>query len=301
MRDLIPDWLAALPIWDPAVALRVLVLLFVGIPAALALSRWVRRWVSTSSNPQRGLIVGKLLWYTGLFTILVTVLTELGFSLAPLLGAAGVVGIALGFASQTSVSNVISGFFLMAEEPFRVGDIIRVDAHEGRVLSVDMMSVKLVTFDNRLVRIPNENIIKTSVVNATRFPIRRVDVRVGVAYKEDLPHVRSVLEQVAHDNPLCLIEPAPLIIFEGYGDSSLNYLFAVWASRENWLQLKTSIHEDIKAAFDREGIEIPFPHRTLYVGSVTDPFPVRMVDGSDMGPNPAGGGGGDLDHGTPGN
>lgn len=301
MRDLIPDWLAALPIWDPAVALRVLVLLFVGIPAALALSRWVRRWVSTSSNPQRGLIVGKLLWYTGLFTILVTVLTELGFSLAPLLGAAGVVGIALGFASQTSVSNVISGFFLMAEEPFRVGDIIRVDAHEGRVLSVDMMSVKLVTFDNRLVRIPNENIIKTSVVNATRFPIRRVDVRVGVAYKEDLPHVRSVLEQVAHDNPLCLIEPAPLIIFEGYGDSSLNYLFAVWASRENWLQLKTSIHEDIKAAFDREGIEIPFPHRTLYVGSMTDPFPVRMVDGSDMGPNPAGGGGGDLDHGTPGN
>lgn len=273
----LPDWLTSLPIWEPVTLLRVLLLLFVGLPVILWLSRWVRGWVTRSSNPQRGLIIGKLMWYLGLLGVVVSVLSEMGFSLAPLLGAAGIVGIALGFASQTSVSNVISGFFLMGEEPFRVGDIIELGATKGRVLSIDMMSVKLQTFDNRFVRIPNETIIKSEVVNMTRFPIRRVDVKVGVAYKEDLGKVHDVLRDVARKNPLCLMEPEPLIIFEGYGDSSLNYLFAVWATRENFLSLKTSIHEEIKAAFDEAGIEIPFPHRTLYVGAVTEPFPIRMV------------------------
>ncbi|MDT8342344.1 MAG: mechanosensitive ion channel family protein [Longimicrobiales bacterium] len=271
-----PDWLTALTLGNPVTLLRVALLLFVGIPVALWVSRWVRRWVAGSSNPQRGLVVGKLIWYAGMAGILTIALTELGFSLAPLLGAAGIVGIALGFASQTSVSNVISGFFLMGEAPFRVGDVIELGTTRGHVLSIDMMSVKLRTFDNRFVRIPNETIIKSEVVNVTRFPIRRVDVRVGVAYKEDLTRVRRVLEDVARRNPLCLMEPEPVIIFEGYGESSLNYLFGVWATRENFLRLKTSIHEEIKAAFDREGIEIPFPHRTLYVGAATGAFPVRL-------------------------
>lgn len=273
----LPDWLVGMPVANPVTLIRVLVLLFVGLPVILWISRWVRGWVTRSSNPQRGLIIGKLIWYLGLAAVVVSVLTELGFSLAPLLGAAGIVGIALGFASQTSVSNVISGFFLMGEEPFRVGDVIELGATKGRVLSIDMMSVKLQTFDNRFVRIPNETIIKSEVVNMTRFPIRRVDVKVGVAYKEDLPRVHDVLKEVARKNPLCLMEPEPVIIFEGYGESSLNYLFAVWATRENFLHLKTSIHEEIKAAFDAAGIEIPFPHRTLYVGAATEPFPVRVV------------------------
>lgn len=281
--NLVPDWLRNLPISDPWILLRVGLLLFVGIPVALAVSRWVRRWVERGSTPQRGLVVGKLLWYGGLFAILVTVLTELGFSLAPLLGAAGIVGIALGFASQTSVSNIISGFFLMGEEPFVVGDIIEVGNTRGIVLSIDMMSVKLRTFDNRFVRIPNESLIKTEVVNVTRFPIRRVDLKIGVAYKEDLAVVREILLEVARDNPLCLMEPEPIFVFEGYGESSINYLFGVWATRENWLDLRNSMYEEVKAAFDERGIEIPFPHRTLYVGAATDPFPIRTTTGDSEG------------------
>jgi len=262
----------------------------VGLPLVLGFSRLIRRWASAASHPQRGLIVGKLIWYAGLAAIFVTVLQELGFSLTPLLGAAGILGVALGFASQTSVSNVISGFFLMGEQPFVVGDGIQIGTTRGIVLSIDMMSVKLRTFDNRFIRIPNENIIKSEVVNLTRFPIRRVDVKVGVAYKEDLSKVREVLFRIAREHPLCLMEPEPLLIFEGYGDSSLNYLFGVWATKENWLELKTSVHEEIKAAFDAEGIEIPFPHRTLYAGSATDPFPIRIVgpEGVEPGPESSG-------------
>lgn len=264
---------------EPTEWIRALVLLLVGLPLAYALAKWIRSWVSRTTTPQRGLVVGKLFWYSGVAGIVVTVLLELGFNLAPLLGAAGILGIALGFASQTSVSNVISGFFLMAEQPFVVDDVIEVGGTVGRVLSIDMMSVKIRTFDNRFVRIPNEQIIKSEVTTVTRFPVRRVDVNVGVAYKEDIGRVREILLEVAEANPRSLIEPAPIVVFKGYGDSSLDFLLGVWAARTHWLELKNTIHEDIKNRFDEEGIEIPFPHRTLYAGAETIPIPIRMVTG----------------------
>jgi len=270
----VPGALAAL---DLAAGLRVAVMVLVGGPVVFLLSRWVRRWGGAQVSAQAGLVAGKLVLYLGLGGLVVTVMSELGFSLTPLLGAAGVVGIAVGFASQTSISNVIAGFFLLAESPFVVDDLIQVGDVTGKVLSVDTISVKLRTLDNKFVRIPNETLVKSTVTNITRFPIRRLDVRVGVAYKESTERVREILLDVAEENPMALMEPEPLVVFEGFGESSLDFLFAVWATRENWLALKSSIQDDVKARFDAEGIEIPFPHRTLYVGSESGAFPIRLV------------------------
>ena len=231
------------------------------------------------ADAQRAMIIRRASFYgiAGLFTA--SALMELGFDLGVLLGAAGILTVALGFASQTSASNVISGLFLLGERPFAVGDVIRVGGTTGEVLSIDLLSVKLRTFDNLFVRIPNETMIKSEVTNLRRFPIRRVDLQVGVAYKEDLREVHEVLRAVADQNPLCLEEPAPLIIFQGYGDSAINHQFSVWASTDNYLDLRNSIPVEIKEAFDEHDIEIPVPHRTLYTGSATEPFPVRLHEG----------------------
>ena len=266
--------LGALPL---GTALRAAVMVLVGMPFVYLASRGTRAWMTGRVHAQAGLVTGKLMLYGGLLIVAVSTLRELGFSLAPLLGAAGVLGIALGFASQTSVSNVISGLFLIAERPFVVDDLIEVGGVTGRVVSIDTLSVQLRTFDNRMVRIPNETLVKSQMINVTRYPIRRVDVRIGVAYKEDAARIRALLLDIAERNPTCLMEPEPVVIFEGFGESSLNFLFGVWATQENFLKLKNGIQEDIKARFDAEGIEIPFPHRTLYVGSTTDAFPVRVV------------------------
>ncbi len=262
---------------DPLVLLRAGAWVFLGTPLVLALSRWVRSVVAKRYSPQQGLVAGKLVLYPGLLLVLMTTLNELQFSLTPLLGAAGIVGIAVGFASQTSVSNVISGFFLIAEKSFEVDDVIQVGNTTGRILSIDTLSVKLRTFDNRYIRIPNETMVKSEVVNITRFPIRRLDLNVGVAYKEDIPRVRKLLLEVARDNPRSLMEPEPVVFFDGYGDSSLDLRLTIWATRENFFALKTSMLERIKARFDAEGIEIPFPHLSLYAGEVTDPLPVRVI------------------------
>ena len=176
---------------------------------------------------------------------------------------------------------MISGLFLVAEEPFGIGDIIRLGERTGEVLSIDLLSVKLRTFDNLYVRIPNETLIKSEIVNLTRFPIRRLDLQLGVAYKEDIALVRDVLIEVADAYPLCLDEPRPLVIFQGFGNSSLDLQFSIWARRENYLELKSKLPERIKNAFDEHGIEIPFPHVSVYTGSETQPFPVQLAPGKE--------------------
>ncbi len=257
--------------------IRAAVMILVGVPVVLVVARWTRGAVERRYSAQQGMVAGKLVIYPGLLVLVVSVLSELGFSLGPLLGAAGILGIAVGFASQTSISNVISGFFLLGEQPFQVDDIIQVGETVGRVSSIDTLSVKLRTFDNRFVRIPNETIVKSQVTTITRFPIRRLDLNIGVAYKEDVAHVRKVLIDVVTKNSMALMEPEPRVLFDGYGDSALELRLAVWAVRENFISLKNSLLEEVKARFDEEGIEIPFPHRTLYTGLETDPFPVRVV------------------------
>ena len=256
--------------------IRLLILLILGLPLLFMFSKWVRKYATKKLSAQQGMIFSKLVLYLGVFIITFSILNEFGFKLTHLIGAAGIITLAIGFASQTSVSNIISGLFLIAEKPFQINDIINVGSTTGTVLSIDFLSIKIRTFDNRYVRIPNETIIKSEVTNITRFPIRRVDTNVGVAYKEDIGNVRSILLNIARKHPLVLNEPEPLVIFSGFGNSSIDFLFAVWAVRADWLAVKNSIAEEVKKRFDEEGIEIPFPHLSLYSGSVTDPLPVRI-------------------------
>jgi small-conductance mechanosensitive channel len=255
---------------------RLAALLLIGIPALYFLSKWVRKYTTKKLTAQQTMIFSKLVWYVGFTIIAISILNEFGFKLSHLLGAAGIITIAIGFASQTSMSNVISGLFLIAEKPFEVNDVISVGGATGVVLSIDILSIKLRTFDNRYIRIPNETIIKSEVTNITRFPIRRVDLNVGVAYKEDIGKVRSILMDIAKKHPLVLNEPEPLVVFNGFGNSSIDFLFGVWAVKSDWLTVKNNIAEEVKKRFDEEGIEIPFPHLSLYSGSVTDPIPIRI-------------------------
>jgi len=276
------DWLNAIGRYVTADQLlnftRALILLAAGLLLANLLGRAVRRLTAERLAPQQSALARRLVYYLTLALFLVAGLHQLGFELSVLLGAAGVLSVAVGFASQTSASNLISGLFLIFEQPFQIGDVIKIGDTTGEVLSIDLLSVKLRTFDNIFVRLPNESLIKAEVRTLTRFPIRRADLRIGVDYSSDLARVRETLLEVAKQNPLCLDEPAPLLIFQGFGDSSIDLQFSVWATRESYLELKTGIQEEIKTAFDARGIEIPFPHRTLYSGSHSEPLPVRIVE-----------------------
>jgi small-conductance mechanosensitive channel len=261
--------------------LRASVLVILGLFFAKVAAVITQRVSEPYLEPQQTALLKRVVFYAIVIVTLMSALHQLGFSLTVVLGAAGILSVAIGFASQTSASNLISGLFLIGEKPFRIGDFIKIGDTIGEVLSIDMLSVKLRTFDNLFVRVPNEMLLNSEVTNLTRFAIRRLELKVGVAYREKLSHVREVLMQVAEEYPLCLTEPKPVVLFLGFGDSSLDLQFNVWATRENWLDLRNNIPERVKEAFDEAGIEIPFPHRSLYTGSVTEPFPIRVVSSKD--------------------
>lgn len=203
-----------------------------------------------------------------------TALREAGFRLDFLLGSAGVVAFAITYSSQKSLSQVITGIFIIIEQPFVLGDTITVAGITGEVLSIDLLSIKLRTGDNLFVRVPSEMLLNGPVTNASHYTIRRLDIDLNVSYREDISRVSRILFEVANKNPLVLDEPKPLFIFSGYGESALKMQFCVWGRREALLDMKNSMYEGIKLAFDAQGIEMPYPHTALVVGAGKETFPV---------------------------
>ncbi|MDA3923140.1 MAG: mechanosensitive ion channel family protein [Kiritimatiellae bacterium] len=255
------------------------ILLCAALPVVFVLSRLFRRAMAKRISAQMAMLISKALSYIALSIIVISIFRQLGVKLTPLLGAAGIMGVAIGFAAQTSLSNLISGVFLILEQPFQVGDLVRVDENSGRIHSIDLLSVKIRTFDNTLIRVPNETMLKTTVTNVTAFPIRRFDIVVGVAYKENLKRVKEILLDVANSISVVLDEPEPFFLFKGFAESSIEIQLGVWFIAEDYVMVRNRLIMGIKTRFDKEGIEIPFPHRSIYTGLASQPFPVRVVEG----------------------
>lgn len=258
--------------------LQALIILTVGWLAARLLARTLARVAALHLDVHQTTILRRVVFYGILGLVVASALHQLGFRLGVLLGAAGILTVAIGFASQTSASNLISGLFLIAERPFQIGDFVQIGDTVGEILAIDLLSVKLRTRDNLFVRVPNETLVKTQVTNFSRFPIRRFDMKVSVAYKEDLDQVKKTLEAVSDANPLSLEEPKPQLFFLAFGDSGIELQYSVWTVRENFMELRNGLPMEVKKAFDAAGIEIPFPHVSLYAGSATEPFPVRQAE-----------------------
>ncbi len=254
--------------------LRIGIILIVGLLILGIINALVKKLLPARFSMQRKMLINRFVRYTGIVILFLIVISEMNIDLTAIFGAAGVIGIVIGVASQTSIGNIVSGFFLVSEKPFELGDLIRIGDKTGTVYSIDLLSIKLKTLDNLLLRIPNQTVISTEVINVTKFPIRRLDIDLSVAYKEDLEKVIEVIKRVVKRNPFCLDEPEPLVVFKDFGASGINILLGVWFEKANFLKVKNSLFMEIKSTFDAEGIEIPFPHVSIYTGEATKPFPV---------------------------
>jgi small-conductance mechanosensitive channel len=245
--------------------LAVALILAIGV-AFKALQLLAGRLAKGRLSVQSAMLVKKGIRYTGIVIVCLIIFDRLGIDISALLGAAGIAGVAIGFAAQTSVSNVISGIFLIAEKPFAVGDVLTVGDVAGTVMSIDFISIKIQTFDNRFVRIPNETIIKSNVVNITRYPIRRLDIAVTVPCPSDIASILSTLAEIARGNTYVLDNPEPLIVVDKFSPSGIDILFGVWFERHDFIETKNSVYADILRVFGERNIAIASPRldiRTL--------------------------------------
>jgi small-conductance mechanosensitive channel len=241
------------------VLLGVLFGYLLGNVASRALGRALSRALA-----QHQIGVARRLVFYGVFVLCVlTGLDEAGINLSVLVGAAGIASVAIGFASQTTMSNLISGLFMLLERPFTIGDVIKIGSTTGEVSSLGLLSTILRTPENTMVRIPNETLMKSEIVNTTRFAHRRVELLIGISYAADIGSVRMLVMNVLNGLELTRKEPAPMVHFKSFGDNAVLLGAEFWVERERLLEAQNTAADAVKKALEQAKIELPFPQRTL--------------------------------------
>ena len=203
--------------------------------------RGINKASVTKLNTQRTAILTKVTKYIFFIITLMYVLSCFGIKLTALLGAAGVVGLAVGFAAQTTVSNLISGVFVMGEGVMKTGDFINVSGVTGTVDSIDLLSTKVHTLDNQMVRIPNASIINTNFQNNSYFSKRRMTFAVCANYSTDIQNALDTFMKAPALCPTVLQDPAPAAWVDDFGSSNINMTVAVWFNTADFIQTKNDM------------------------------------------------------------
>lgn len=196
---------------------------------------------------------------------------QLGVNVAAALAGLGIVGIAVGFAAQDSLANVISGFVIFVDKPFQVGDVVRVADQYGEVREITMRTTRIRTRNNTYVVIPNKKIIDEVLVNYSKHGEARVDVTVGIAYKEAIPRARQIVLDAVSKLPAVMRDPAPEVVVKELGASGVDLEVRVWI-HDAVCEPEVHAHviEASKLALDRAGIEIPYHHLQLFIENVSE-------------------------------
>lgn len=242
-----------------------LFILFISFIIAKVVRINVRRSLKEKVPKTTLVAVEKIIYYGILFIGFIIALPYIGVKLSGLLVAGGILGIVIGFASQTVVSNLISGLFLLIEKPIKIGDGISVGDISGVVKDIRILSTTIRTWDGIYVRVPNEKVFNSSIQNFVAHAARRFEYKIGIAYKDDADKAIEIIKNLLEEHPLILKEPAPQIFVEELGESSVNLSVRIWAPSAHWFSVKTEMLWKIKVALEQEGIEIPFPQRVIWM------------------------------------
>ncbi len=233
-----------------------LVLFVLGFFLLRIVTRLLMRSVARGLRDQSRELLRKTILYIGTLLLFISILNATGVSVAGLLGAAGVVGIAIGIASQTSLSNIISGLFLVSERFVEIGDVVRIGEYTGIVYSIDLLSIKIRSFDNQLLRIPNQHLIEQTMTNITRFPIRRLELLVTVPVNQSLEQSIEALREAGTSCRMVMEEPEPIVIVREQTTNGWMIMLGVWFERQNFVPVRNAVTTAIQNVFSRRRLRI---------------------------------------------
>lgn len=248
-----------------------LVLVIVGWTLASWAHRAVRRGLGRFKDMDRTLIgmFAGVARYFILVTVLVMVLGRFGVQTASILAALGAIGLAIGLALQGTLANIAAGVMLLFLRPFRVGEYVNANGHEGTVEEIGLFTTEMTSYDGIYQSVPNSGIWGGRIVNYSRNPTRRHDILVGISYRDDIDRAQEVLLEVLRSDPRVLDEPdapaPPQVLVRELGDSAVTLGLRCWTGRDDYWPANFELRKAAKQALDRNGITIPFPQRELHV------------------------------------
>lgn len=209
--------------------------------------------------------LNNLIYMVLLTAVCISALSRLGVNLDSLTAILAAAGFAVGMAMQGSLGNLAAGVMLVFFKPFRVGDVVDVCGNRGTVVEIQLFNTILLTLDNVRIVVPNGQITEGTIQNYSSEPERRIDLVVGCGYNDDLRAVRGVLEKIVAEHPQVLQSPNPQVAVSELGDSSVNFVVRPWVKSEEYWDVRFSLTEQLKLAFDEHGFTFPFPSRDLFL------------------------------------
>ncbi|MEM9122605.1 MAG: DUF3772 domain-containing protein, partial [Pseudomonadota bacterium] len=290
VRNLLHDAFFGFKIGDVTVSLAQILFALVVFLLLLATTRFIQRAAESQVFPQLRMDVGvrnslkTLIGYVGLVIAAAVGVGMLGFNLSNLAIIAGALSVGIGFGLQSIVNNFVSGLIILFERPIKVGDWIVTASGEGIVKRISVRSTEIETFDRSSVIVPNAELVTGAVTNWThKDRLGRVTIHIGVSYSEDPELVLRLLAEIAEEHPNVLPYPKALILFVGFGASSLDFEMRCYVSDiTSSLSTRTELRIAIFKKFKEYGVEIPFPQQDVYVKAL----PGAQGDGA-LGAEPA--------------
>jgi len=234
--------------------IRAVLILVAGLFAAKLASILAGRLTAPKFGGHVSSVTKNITFYVLAAATLFAFLGVFNINLTGVLAAAGILGIAIGFAAQTSVGNMISGFFVIADKPFEIGDAIELEGQSGYVLDITLLSTRIRTFDNRYLRIPNSAVMNAKIVNLSKYEIRRLDLVSRIAPRDELAKALEIADSVIRDNDKVLVEPGHEILITNISEDKVDLEIRAWVPRNKLFAARTELLRSIREAFDAAGI-----------------------------------------------
>ncbi len=205
-----------------------------------------------------------IVYYALMIIVLLTALGKLGVETTSFLAILGAAGLAIGLALKDSLGNFASGVMIILFKPFKVGDTVTAGGVTGTVKEVGIFSSIFVTADNQKIIVPNGSITTGSITNVNAYETRRIDLIIGIGYKDDIKKAKEVLTNVATSNEKVLVDKGISVVVSELAESSVNFTINVWVKTSDYSEVRFYLLENIKLSFDNEGISIPYPQQDVH-------------------------------------
>jgi len=235
------------------------------------LSRWLGAFVAkrmeriTHGDVTLASVFGRVIRVTGLILTILVVLSQFGVQTTTLVAVLGAAGLTIGLALQGTLSNVAAGVMLIIFRPFKVGDVIDAGGALGKVLDIGLFITQLNTPDNVRIYLPNSTIWGNQIKNIVANDTRRLDLIFSISYGDDMDKAKAIAKDILAADARILADPAPTIVIGELGDSSVNLFVRPWVKTAEYWDVKWTMIQAIKKAFDERGITIPFPQRDVHL------------------------------------